>query len=157
MMARWIAIALVALATAGTAFAGQGQPQPQAQDKGKGKEQSQSQGKDSSNHGQVVSNCNHQANERKLQGQDRKHFVEWCTERGERYGYDQQRYNYDRNCYQSADGKGLTDSLRKAFLGDCLGQRDRDYDSDRKRAQDRDGDSSVPGRDVLNKSGEKKN
>jgi len=183
MMSRWITIALVALFAAGPALADQGQAQDkgkgkeqaqaqgqvyhgpdQAQGSGQGQGRSQAQnkgqdnapGNDPSNYGQVVSDCNHQANERKLQGQDRKHFVEWCSDRGERYGYDQQRYNYDRNCYQSADGKGLTDSLRKAFLGDCLSKRDREYETERKREQDRDGNVSVPGRDVLNKSGQKK-
>jgi hypothetical protein len=33
---------------------------------------------DVDNHGQRVSECNHRANERKLQGRDRKEFVDWC-------------------------------------------------------------------------------
>jgi hypothetical protein len=107
----------------------------------------QGQGKDSATHGQVVSNCNHQANERKLQADDRKHFVEWCTERGERYGYDQQRYNYDRNCYQSADGKACPIRCAAPTLV-IAEQKDREYDRDRTREQDR---------DVPNKGAEKKN
>jgi hypothetical protein len=88
-------------------------------------------------HGQVVSECNHRANERKLKDKDRKHFVEWCTERGEQYRFDDRRYSYDRDCYERADGKGLSGTARMVFVADCTAKRDRDYE--REREQDRDG------------------
>jgi psiF repeat len=73
-----------------------------------------------SNHGSVVSECNHRANERNLKGQDRKEWTEWCEERGSRYSYDYKRYSTDRNCYQKADNKGLTGDKRRKFINDCL-------------------------------------
>jgi psiF repeat len=76
-------------------------------------------GKDS-NHGQVVSECNHRANERNLKGKDRKEWTEWCEERGSRHNYDYRRYSSDRNCYQKADNKGLTGDKRRKFINDCL-------------------------------------
>jgi psiF repeat len=72
------------------------------------------------NHGQVVSECNHRANERNLKGQDRKEWTEWCEERGSRHNYDYKRYSSDRNCYQKADNKGLTGDKRRKFINDCL-------------------------------------
>jgi len=77
-------------------------------------------GYDDSNHGQVVSECNHRANERNLKGQDRKEWTEWCEERGSRNNYDYRRYSTDRNCYQKADNKGLTGDKRRKFINDCL-------------------------------------
>jgi len=79
-----------------------------------------SQGQGASNHGQVVSECNHRANERNLKGQDRKEWTEWCEERGSRHNYDYQRYSSDRNCYQKADSKGLSGDKRRKFINDCL-------------------------------------
>lgn len=76
-------------------------------------------GKDA-NHGQVVSECNHRANERNLKGKDRKEWTEWCEERGSRHNYDYRRYSSDRNCYQKADNKGLTGDKRRKFINDCL-------------------------------------
>lgn len=73
-----------------------------------------------SNHGQVVSECKHRANERNLKGQDRKEWTEWCEERGSRNNYDYKRYSTDRNCYQKADNKGLTGDKRRKFINDCL-------------------------------------
>jgi hypothetical protein len=72
------------------------------------------------NHGSVVSECNHRANERNLKGQDRKQWTEWCEERGSRNNYDYRRYSTDRNCYQKADGKGLSGDQRRRFINDCL-------------------------------------
>jgi hypothetical protein len=88
------------------------------QDQGQG--QGQGQGADKSNHGQVVSECNHRANERKLKGQDRKEFVEWCESRGARYGYDDNRYSRERECYRKADNKELKGDKRQKFLANCL-------------------------------------
>ena len=75
---------------------------------------------DDSNHGNVVSECNHRANERNLKGKDRKEWTEWCEERGSRNNYDYRRYSTDRNCYQKADNKGLTGDKRRKFINDCL-------------------------------------
>lgn len=73
-----------------------------------------------SNHGQIVSECSHRANERNLKGKDRKEWTEWCEERGSRHNYDYRRYSSDRNCYQKADNKGLTGDKRRKFVNDCL-------------------------------------
>jgi hypothetical protein len=78
-----------------------------------------------SNQGQVVSECNHRANERNLKGQDRKDFTEWCESRGGRYGYDDNRYNRERDCYRNADKSGLTGDKRQKFLGNCFDEGDR--------------------------------
>jgi hypothetical protein len=72
------------------------------------------------NHGSVVSECNHRANERNLKGQDRMQWTEWCEERGSRNNYDYRRYSTDRNCYQKADSKGLSGDQRRRFINDCL-------------------------------------
>jgi psiF repeat len=72
------------------------------------------------NHGQVVSECNHRANERNLKGKDRKEWTEWCESRGSRHNYDYKRYSTDRNCYQKADNKGLSGDKRRKFINDCL-------------------------------------
>ncbi len=80
---------------------------------------------DASNHGQVVSECNHRANERNLKGQDRKEWTEWCEDRGGRYNYDYKRYSSDRNCYQKADNKGLSGDKRRKFINDCLDRPNR--------------------------------
>ncbi len=105
----------------------------------------------SSSHGQVVSECNHRANERNLKGQDRKDYVEWCQTRGPRYSYDYGRYDRDRDCYRKAYDKGLTGDRRKSFLDNCL-----DGDGG-KRDTDGVGKYGEPrGRDVLGK-GDKKN
>lgn len=78
--------------------------------------------------GQVVSECNHRANDRNLKGQDRKDFVEWCESRGARFKYDDGRYDGERNCYQKANNKGLTGDKRASFLGKCLADADVKYD-----------------------------
>jgi hypothetical protein len=76
-------------------------------------------------HGEVVSECNHRANERNLKGRDRKQFVEWCTDRGERYGYDDRRFDEERSCYRKADDRGLSGDFRRVFLQDCLGKQEK--------------------------------
>ena len=78
-------------------------------------------------HGQVVSECNHRANDRNLKGQDRKDFVEWCESRGARYKYDYGRYDGEKNCYQKANNKGLTGDKRQNFLEKCFGGSDDKY------------------------------
>ena len=139
------AIAL-ALALSPTVFAdppadkgnqGKSQSQSQGQSQGQSKGNSGAQGKGgtesyyddkntgSSNHGQVVSECNHRANERNLKGQDRKEWTEWCEERGSRHNYDYKRYSSERNCYQKADNKGLSGDKRRKFINDCLDQQNR--------------------------------
>src|SRR5512137_1305194 len=119
---------------------GQSQGQNQGQSQGQSKGNSGEHGKDdsgsyyddryddkndkgSSNHGQVVSECNHRANERNLKGQERKQWTEWCEERGSSHNYDYQRYSSDRNCYQKADNKGLSGDKRRRFINDCLGKQ----------------------------------
>ncbi len=77
------------------------------------------------NQGQVVSECNHRANERNLKGQERKQWTEWCEERGSSHNYDYKRYSTDRNCYQKADNKGLSGDKRRKFINDCLDRPNR--------------------------------
>lgn len=112
----------------------------QADNGRQGQGQGQGQGADKSNHGQVVSECNHRANERNLKGQDRKEFTEWCESRGARYGYDDNRYSRERECYRKADNKELKGDKRQKFLANCLdvevaykdgkGTKDKDSDYD---------------------------
>jgi hypothetical protein len=92
----------------------------QADNGRQGQDQGQGQGADKSNHGQVVSECNHRANERNLKGQDRKEFTEWCESRGARYGYDDNRYSRERECYRKADNKELKGDKRQKYLANCL-------------------------------------
>ena len=82
---------------------------------------------EASNRGQVVSACNHNANERELTGHDRQDYVEWCTSRGHRYDrdYTDRYWNDDRRCYGQADDRSLTGDRRAKYLADCL-QRDDD-------------------------------
>jgi hypothetical protein len=72
------------------------------------------------NRGQVVSDCNHRANEKNLNGKERQQYVEWCTEHGERYKYDDRRYDQDRSCYRRADERGMSGDFRRVFIQDCL-------------------------------------
>jgi hypothetical protein len=72
------------------------------------------------NHGQVVSECNHRANDRKLKGQERHDFVEWCTDATERHGFDDQRWHEDRACYEQADRKHLSGDARRNFVRGCV-------------------------------------
>lgn len=117
-MKTWIGPILAAVLICATAQADNGRGQGQGQGPGQG--QSQSQGAGQPNHGQVVSECNHRANERKLKGQERKEFTEWCESRGARYGYDDNRYSRERECYRKADSKGLMGDKRPKFLANCL-------------------------------------
>jgi hypothetical protein len=82
-------------------------------------------GNDDGNRGQVVSECNHRANSKELKGKERKEYVEWCTERGERYHYDDRRYDQDRSCYRRADEKGLSGDFRRVFVQDCLRKQEK--------------------------------
>jgi hypothetical protein len=100
----------------------QGDGHSQANDHDHGQGQA---GKD--NHGQVVSDCNHRANDRKLKGQERQDFVEWCTDTSERHGYNDGRWTGDRSCYEKADKKGLRDSARRDFVRRCLDANAADY------------------------------
>jgi hypothetical protein len=119
-MKRWTITLIVAMFAAGTVQVAAAQGQGQGQGKG--------QGKGDVPHGQVVSECNHRANEKNLKGQDRKDFVEWCESRGARYRYDDKRYDGDKNCYQKANNKGLTGDKRANFLEKCFGKYgDDDY------------------------------
>lgn len=138
---------------------GHGQGQGQGQSKGQGQGQShddhhyaqddKGKGEKKMTHGQVVSECNHRANERKLKGKDRQRFVEWCTDRGERYTFDDRRYKYDEDCYKRADRKDLSGIKRTTFIAECAAKRDRDYD----RERERDRDSDPPRRDGRNYDG----
>ena len=139
-MKYWSVPVLVAVLTFATAQAdndrGQGQGQGQGQQgqnkQGQGQQgQGQGQDQDKLNHGQVVSECNHRANDRNLKGQDRKDFTEWCESRGGRYGYDDNRYSRERDCYRNADKSGLSGDKRQRFLGQCFDERDRDKDEDK--------------------------
>ena len=103
-----------------------GLPADRAHDDGKGKsDDHQGQGRADDNHGQVVSNCNHRANEKKLAGKDRQEYVEWCTDRGERYQYDDRRYDQDRSCYRLAEQKGMSGDARRVFVQNCLERREK--------------------------------
>jgi hypothetical protein len=82
------------------------------------------------NHGQVVSDCNHGANDRELKGIDRQDYVEWCTSRGYRYdnSYRDGYWTNDRGCYGKANDRGMTGDRRADFLRDCLARdEDRRY------------------------------
>jgi len=108
-MKRWIFPLVVAMFAVGTVQVAAAQGQGQGKDKG------------GPNQGQIVSECNHRANERNLKGQDRKDFTEWCESRGARYKYDDKRYDGEKNCYQKANNKGLTGDKRQNFLEKCFG------------------------------------
>jgi len=121
VMAKWFVTLVVAMFAVGAVQVAAAQGQSQG--KGQGKDG----GKQASNHGQVVSECNHRANDRKLKGEDRKDFIEWCESRGARYHYDDKRYSVERNCYQKANNKGLTGDKRRNFLDKCLTGSDDKY------------------------------
>lgn len=155
-----VAVAMLVMAAPSGAEPNKGQDQGQGQSKGQGQDHRYHDDKDREDkdrddkqkkmtHGQVVSECNHRANERKLKGKDRKHFVEWCTERGERYRFDDRRYKYDEDCYDRADRKNLSGLKHETFIAECTAKRDRDYD----RERERDRDSDPPRRDGRNYDG----
>lgn len=72
------------------------------------------------NHGQRVSDCNHRANGKQLKGQERKEYVEWCVDNGERYKYDDRRWTSSRSCYQKADDRNLSGDARRFYINSCL-------------------------------------
>jgi len=78
------------------------------------------------NHGQVVSDCNHRANDHELKGIDRQDYVEWCTSRGYRYdtSYRDGYWTNDRGCYGKANDRGMTGDRRAEFLHSCLARDD---------------------------------
>jgi hypothetical protein len=122
VMKRWVVPFVVAMFAIGTGQIAAAQGQGQGQGQGKGGD------KGGQNHGQVVSDCNHRANERNLKGQERKDFTEWCESRGARYQYDYRRYDGEKSCYQKANNKGLTGDKRSNFLDKCFAERgDDDY------------------------------
>jgi hypothetical protein len=51
--------------------------------------------------------------------------VEWCTDRGERYQYDDRRYDQDRGCYRRAEERGLSGDFRRVFIQDCLRKQEK--------------------------------
>ena len=82
-------------------------------------------------HGQIVSDCNHRANERSATGQERKDFVEWCVENGQHLV--NRAWDDDRNCYSRANKRGLSGRERSDFLNACVStpsvkQRYREYE-----------------------------
>jgi hypothetical protein len=94
------------------------------------------------NHGQVVSECNHRANQKNLKGKDRKEYVDWCTDNGAHAKYDDRRYDSERSCYRRADEKGLSGDTRRKFLNECL---------EKQRNSTRETHVEPRGRDVLGK------
>jgi hypothetical protein len=102
--------------------------------------------KNDSNHGQVVSECNHRANDRNMKGQDRKQWVEWCEDRGARYKYDDRRWSTERSCYQRADSRNLSGDQRRKFLNNCLSEPGTHYDDSKYNTN-----GPPRGKDVLGK------
>ncbi len=123
-MKPWIVPLLAALLTVATAQADNDKGQAKGQSQGKG----QAEGK--SNDGQVTSECNHRANSKNLKGQERKDYVEWCQSRGAKFGYDDNRYSRDRDCYRTAFEKLLSGDSRSTYISKCLEDVDR---KDRKK------------------------
>ena len=147
-MQRWIVPLSAALLAVGMSHVASAQGKDQGNGQGQGQGQAQAQEHDhekdaykdkdadkvKSNHGQVVSECNHRANSRNLKGQERKDFTEWCESRGPQYKYDENRYGNERNCYQRANDKNLRGDDRANFLRRCLSDVDkRDYGSGKKQ------------------------
>lgn len=114
-MKNWIVPLVAAVLVVGLA------PVAVAQGQGKG------QGKGHENHGQVVSECNHRANEKNLKGHERKDFVEWCESRGAGHKYDDKRYDGEKDCYRKANNKGLSGDKRRNFLEKCFAGDDDKY------------------------------
>ena len=128
-MKPWIVPLLAALLTVATAQAendkGQAKDQGQSQGQGQGQDQGKGNDNDPSNYGQVTSECNQRANSKNLEGQERKDYVEWCQSRGPRFGYDDNRYSRDRDCYRSAFEKLLSGDSRASYINRCLEDVDR--------------------------------
>ena len=133
LLATLVAGILLAPVTLAEPPADKGKSAAQAPDKSKNKgaetapDRYHQDGKDNGegNHGQVVSECNHRATEKSLKGKDRREYVEWCTDRGEHYKYDDRRYDQDRSCYKRADEKGLGGDFRRVFIQDCLRKQEK--------------------------------
>lgn len=104
--------------------------------------------KNDANHGQVVSECNHRANQRNLKGKDRKQWVEWCTDHGQRFSYENKRWSDDRTCYQKADNRNLSGDKRRAYVRDCLSKMDHTRYDYNDRGEPR---GEPRGKDVLGK------
>ena len=83
------------------------------------------QGKAADARGQVVSDCNHRANEKNLEGKDRQEYVEWCIDRGGQHKYDDRRYDQDRSCYRLAEQKGMSGDARRTFIENCLRRQEK--------------------------------
>jgi hypothetical protein len=75
------------------------------------------------NRGQSVSDCNYQAKARRLQGQDRKDFVDGCVTRYGNELTDDERRNRYRDCHASAADRGLHDATRRQYIEDCVESR----------------------------------
>jgi hypothetical protein len=120
-------------APAAQAAADKGKSAPAAAEKGNAKgnpsaaahDHEDDKGKADESHGQVVSDCNHRANEKNLKGHDRQDYIGWCTDRGERYQYDDRRYDQDRGCYRRAEERGLSGDFRRVFIQDCLRKQEK--------------------------------
>ena len=96
----------------------------ESQDTDKGKDKGKG-AADDGNRGQVVSECNHRANEKSLKGKDRQEYLEWCTEHGDRDRYDDRRYDQARSCYRNADDKGLSGDFRRTYIQECVRRQER--------------------------------
>lgn len=131
-MNRWINPLLIAIVSIGAAQVAVADGQAQ------GKSQDKDGHKGGPNHGQIVSECNHRANDRNLKGQERKDFVEWCESRGARHQFDDKRYEGEKNCYRKANNKGLTGDKRSRFLEKCFGGGDDKYDGGKVPASKKD-------------------
>ena len=70
--------------------------------------------------GQSVSECNHRANERDLQGHDGKDFVAGCLSRQAMNDDRRDRY---RECHARAADRGLHDASRRQYIEDCVADR----------------------------------
>jgi Ni/Co efflux regulator RcnB len=129
-IASTLSACLLALALAPVALAAppadKGKGAQAAQDKGRPESSDKHEDKaDADNRGQVVSDCNHRANEKKLQGHERQDYLEWCTDRGDRYQYDDRRYDQDRSCYRRADERGLSGDVRRVYVQECLRKQEK--------------------------------
>lgn len=76
-------------------------------------------------HGQAVSGCNHQANDLKLKGQERKAFVDRCIAGG---GESRNSEESGRHCRRKADDLLLKGDARRDFLDLCRSYRDGERD-----------------------------
>ena len=71
------------------------------------------------NRGQSVAECNHRANERDLQAQERKQFVDRCVS-AEWADVDDQWDRY-RECHARAVDRGLNEADRRQYVENCVG------------------------------------